>query len=306
MHDSPAEAQFLSCALCGGPRSATVVVNESTREVVEVLESDAESDTEKKEEVQSQPVVAKAANAVEAKAPETQMGKRPRPASPPRAVAVAGDAADTKQPESRQPSLKKRADTNAFMSMMGNSMARQRDAPLKDSKPSAAPKYRPPARELEGCSLDDPVRAQELLQRDGVVVFKNVASAAELAAGEGLFWEWLEATEVARKVGLRRDQPHTHKSSVFKELGYANTGVMSGGCVGQSAFMWHVRMLPGVRRAFANIWGLADNDNGSGTRDRRLVTSFDGCGSWRNYWLHGGRGSGTATEGNWYIYDIYI
>jgi hypothetical protein len=122
------------------------------------------------------------------------------------------------------------------------------------------------------------------------VVFRGVASAQDLEEAEHKFWHWLERSEAGRKVGLRRHAHATHKSSVWKALGYANTGILAAGSVGQSEFMWHCRQLPGVARAFGQVFGVQPSE---------LVSSFDGCGAWRNYWLHGGKGSGTITEGNW-------
>ena len=151
---------------------------------------------------------------------------------------------------------------------------------------------------------------------------------------KALFWDWLESSSAGRKAGLKRSRPSTHTNAVWKSLGYANTGVMTGESVGQSEFMWHCRKLPGVRRAYESVWGLEHSDNGTDDdtlspgvgesslsgpssttvpreevsmdqaeikrRRRQLVTSFDGCGVWRNWWLHGGQGSGTQTDGNWY------
>ena len=154
----------------------------------------------------------------------------------------------------------------------------------------AATKFRPPLVELEKVAAWDGERVRALLARDGDVVIRAVASAEELATAEGLFWDWLEGTAEARKVGLKRGAPFTHKTAVWKSLGYSNTGVMTGGSVGQSDFMWHCRMLPGVARAFAAVFQVEPAE---------LVSSFDGCGSWRNYWLHGGKGSGTLTDGGW-------
>jgi hypothetical protein len=202
---------------------------------------------------------------------------------------------------------------NAFQHMMS-------PRPSVVPATTSATRFRPPARELESCSADaDGQRAGELLARDGVVVFRAVASAEDLAVGEALFWDWLESTDAGRAVGLRRGEPLTHKSSVFKSLGmlvwfydlnarfclsslqcdpvcigYANTGVMTGASVGQSRFLWHCRNIPGVAKAFGQLWGVPTNE---------LVTSFDGCGVWRNYWQHGGRGSGTQTDGNWFHLD---
>ena len=131
---------------------------------------------------------------------------------------------------------------------------------------------------------------------------------------EGLFWDWLESSPAGQKAGLKRSRPSTHTNAVWKGLGFANTGVMTGASVGQSDFMWHCRKLPGVRRAYESVWGLEHSDGRADDacegkpidqaerrrRRRQLVTSFDGCGVWRNWWLHGGQGSGTQTDGNWY------
>jgi hypothetical protein len=127
-----------------------------------------------------------------------------------------------------------------------------------------------------------------------LVVFRNVATEADLAKGESLFWDWLEQTAAGRSVGLKCNVHATHKSSVWKALGYSNTGVMVGESVGQSEFMWHCRSIPAVSSAFGVIFDTPASE---------LVTSFDGCGSWRNYWLHGGKGSGTMTDGNWFHLD---
>ena len=123
-------------------------------------------------------------------------------------------------------------------------------------------------------------------------MFRGVASSEELRVGETKFWDWLENTEAGRRAGLIRGLPRTHTSRVWKDLGYANTGILTREGIGQSEFMWHCRLLRGVREAFGRIFQVKANE---------LVTSFDGCGAWRNYWLHGGKGSGTITEGNWLV-----
>jgi len=168
--------------------------------------------------------------------------------------------------------------------------------------PPPMSKFRPPAVEMPDVVVlpspehggDGGVRARQLLARDGVVLFRGVASAADLAEAEGKFWSWLERTEAGRRVGLKRQAPATHKSSVWKGLGYANTGILASESAGQSEFMWHCRQLPKVAQAFAQVFDVPSSE---------LASSFDGCGAWRNYWLHGGKGSGTITEGNWFHLD---
>jgi hypothetical protein len=179
---------------------------------------------------------------------------------------------------------------NVFQRMMSCASKGGAEPPLP-----APQKFRPRAVELEPCSLSDGgARARALLARDGVVVFKSVASSDDLQLAESKFWDWLERTDAGRAAGLRRAAPQTHQSKVWKALGYSNTGVMVGESIGQSEFMWHCRRIPGVAKAFAAIFDVAPTD---------LVTSFDGAGSWRNYWLHGGKGSGTITDGNWFHLD---
>lgn len=152
---------------------------------------------------------------------------------------------------------------------------------------------RPRAAELPCCSPGDHKRASELLATLGVVVFREAASVEELGCGESLFWEWLEATSAGRRVRLQRGRPETHRTQVWRELGYSNTGVMFKAAIGQSAFMWHCRKLLGVLQAWATVWGVPPGE---------LVTSFDGCGSWRNCWLPCADRT-YLTQGNWYHLD---
>jgi len=145
---------------------------------------------------------------------------------------------------------------------------------------------RPPPVELPHCDLGDHARAAELMREHGVVVFKRVVDPDVLARGVHLFWDWLENTDPGQAVGISRLEPTSHKTQVWHQLGYANTGVMSKSSIGQSHFLWFCRQLPGVIAAWETLWGVSANE---------LACSFDGCGSWRNCWLpHNGAGGSTV------------
>jgi hypothetical protein len=137
--------------------------------------------------------------------------------------------------------------------------------------------YRPPAWAPPACELGDIQTCAETMERNGVVVFRSVATAADLQRGEELFWDWAESV----RPGVKRHDASTHTTKVWNSLGYKNSGVMAQESAGQSAFLWHCRLLPKVRDAFATLWGLRPQSADS----RELITSFDGCGSWRNAWL---------------------
>ncbi len=122
------------------------------------------------------------------------------------------------------------------------------------------------------------------LREHGYVVIKNVASPEEIARGKALLWEWLESLDG----GMRRDDVSTWRAFP----GDATNGIIFGFGIGQSPFMWHLRGLPAVRRAYAAVWDTDD-----------LLVSFDGCGvfrppavdgSWRTRgsWFHTDQGSG--------------
>jgi len=150
----------------------------------------------------------------------------------------------------------------------------------------ARSQFRPLAVELPCCKIGDVERCQALMEQHGIVVFKGAATAQELGHGEDLFWKWIEGLGM----GVRRDEPETYTNKVFQELGYLNTGVTCGASVGQSRFMWFCRQLPGVQRAQATLWNTSD-----------LITSFDGCGIWRNPYFQSV--DQCLTKGGWYHLD---
>jgi len=103
------------------------------------------------------------------------------------------------------------------------------------------------------------------LQEHGYVVVKEVASAVERTVAEDLFWQFL-----VENAGFVRDDPSTWTDEQFERVGCVATGIISRAGIGQSDFMWYLRVLPAVRKAFASIWGTPD-----------LLTSFDAANIFR-------------------------
>jgi hypothetical protein len=131
------------------------------------------------------------------------------------------------------------------------------------------------------------------LATDGVVICTAAATTAEVDTAKGLFWDYLEATGL----GIRRTDPDSIGADAWNQVCFPKNGTMSKGGVGQSDFMWHCRLLPGVRSCFAAAWGVDE-----------LVTSFDGCGANRNPWCSSTTADGVAdnswvTEGGWFHLD---
>lgn len=147
------------------------------------------------------------------------------------------------------------------------------------------------------CAVGDKARCAALLKRHGVVVFRDVASRRDVEALESDFWDWLEREHPT----VDRNKPATHAPRVWSELGYANTGVITAGSIGQSALMWRARQLPGVVNAWRTVWGLDATEPAATTT--QLLASFDGCGVWRNPLHPCHAGNATRTSQAWYHLD---
>ena len=104
---------------------------------------------------------------------------------------------------------------------------------------------------------DDP-EMLKFLNQHGYAVVGSVADAACIVHAKDLMWSHLQ------QYGMKPGQPSTW--TAFP--GYAQSGIIGKDGIGQSDFLWHVRELPRVRRAFAAIWGVEANN---------LLTSFDGA-----------------------------
>merc|ERR1712137_144083 len=105
---------------------------------------------------------------------------------------------------------------------------------------------------------------------------------------------------------IDRRSPNTMRNSIWRRLGHADTGVITNYSIGQSKFMWFLRLLPRVREAFATAWGLpvgaADANHGPSGNIAELMTSFDGCGAQRNIFLPGAENT-WRTKAGWFHTD---
>ena len=81
-------------------------------------------------------------------------------------------------------------------------------------------------KELPVCSIGDTQRCGELMERHGVVVFRNVLSSEEIKTSESKFWDWAEAASP----GLKRSDPKTH--AVLGKMGWGDTGIVARRGVG--------------------------------------------------------------------------
>lgn len=119
--------------------------------------------------------------------------------------------------------------------------------------------------------IEDPAWLAHL-DTEGFAVVAGVASPDELERAHHLLWEFLEDS-----TPWRRDSPGTWSDEGIGAIGMSHNGIVNGAGVGQSDFLWSVRTLPKVRRAFERIWDTTD-----------LLVSFDGANVFRP-WHHGFR-----------------
>lgn len=121
------------------------------------------------------------------------------------------------------------------------------------------------------------------LEEHGYCVIAGVADAAARARSTALLWDFLEAQPGTR---VRRGEPATWGEADW--LPCPRTGLLGGRGAGQSDFCWSLRLLPGVRAAFAALWGTDD-----------LLVSFDGA----NVFLPWSERPERRTDGCWWHVD---
>ena len=80
--------------------------------------------------------------------------------------------------------------------------------------------------ELPVCAIGDTQRCAELMERHGVVVFRNVLTSEEIKASEAQFWDWAETASP----GLKRSDPKTHAD--LGKMGWGDTGIVARRGVG--------------------------------------------------------------------------
>mmetsp|Transcript_58271 Transcript_58271/g.103564 ORF Transcript_58271/g.103564 Transcript_58271/m.103564 type:complete len:612 (-) Transcript_58271:115-1950(-) len=128
--------------------------------------------------------------------------------------------------------------------------------------------------------------ALDHLEEHGYVVVKEVLDPQEVEHAVSLFWQWLAEFSAGR---IRRDSPQTWGGSAWP-CNPAN-GVCAAGGLGQSHFMWHIRLQPRVLEAFAGIWKLDNVED--------LLMSFDGACAFRPPEID----ASWRTRGNWFHVD---
>jgi ectoine hydroxylase-related dioxygenase (phytanoyl-CoA dioxygenase family) len=121
------------------------------------------------------------------------------------------------------------------------------------------------------------------LEEHGYAVVAGVADAQQVEKAQDLLWDFFENLE---GYSLRRDDPSTWSNDSW--LPSPTNGIMSGFGFGQCKFMWHLRLLPKVKKAFAAIWKTTD-----------LLVSFDGGNMFRP-WKYD---SSWVTQGGWFHVD---
>lgn len=183
----------------------------------------------------------------------------------------------------------KRSEDLAFLNRLaeGRVASAEQGASALPSPPEAQPRCDEDLLDASECArfgVDD-VGFLAHLRENGYVVVKEVASAAEQAAAEDLLWQFL-----TDNAGFVREDPSTWTDEHFERVGCVSTGIISRAGIGQSDFLWYLRLLPAVRKAFASIWGTTD-----------LLTSFDAANIFRP-WRQEELGL-SKTHGGWYHVD---
>lgn len=133
-------------------------------------------------------------------------------------------------------------------------------------------------------AISDPQQLAAMLQyleAHGYAVVANAADASQVRDGVQMFWQHMEATS-----SVRRDDTSTWTNRQWP--GQRDTGIMRSPAFSHSAFSWHTRTLPTVRKAFAAIW---DSDE--------LLVSYDVGGAFRP-WHSDPR---YRTAGGWWHVD---
>lgn len=120
------------------------------------------------------------------------------------------------------------------------------------------------------------------LDKEGYAVVANVADNENLSQAENFLWSFLEGT-----TSWRRGDSKTWTDEGIERIGSVQNGLVNGSGMGQSDFLWYLRVLPQVRKVFEKIWSTQE-----------LIVSFDSAGIFRP-WHHGFR----KTVGGWWHVD---
>jgi hypothetical protein len=131
----------------------------------------------------------------------------------------------------------------------------------------------------------DPALIQ-YLHTHGYAVVRNVCSHEEVMQARNLFWDFLQ-----ENANMSRSDPLTWSDENFVKIGSASTGILFYRGIGQSDFLWFIRLLPKVKATFEQVWNTSD-----------LLTSFDGANIFRP-WHSPDSDEYAKTEGSWFHVD---
>ena len=112
---------------------------------------------------------------------------------------------------------------------------------------------------VERFEPDDPM-LKEFLFENGFVVVKNVMNTTHIEEAKSKLWSFLEES-----AGMIYSDKSTWNTKNLEKIGLPDNGIICKD-IGQTDFMWYIRLLPRIRTAFANVHGTAD-----------LLCSMDGC-----------------------------
>jgi ectoine hydroxylase-related dioxygenase (phytanoyl-CoA dioxygenase family) len=129
----------------------------------------------------------------------------------------------------------------------GNEKPAAQEIPLQTAKPVQVPRF----------CVDDP-QGYTYLEDNGYVVFKDVATPAQIKTGINLAWDFLEKLGI----GINRHDEKTWDTPQWPDP--FGKGILASDSVGQCELLWFARGLPQVKKIYSQIWNTND-----------LITSFD-------------------------------
>jgi hypothetical protein len=112
--------------------------------------------------------------------------------------------------------------------------------------------------------LDEAEEMYAHLRKHGFVVVREVADAEAIQKAKTLLWDYLEAHSWRVLEGTEGHVDRNDPNTWWCDNTWApnaKDGIIYGRGVGQSEFMWHLRLLPRVRQAFAAVWGRVAEDD---------------------------------------------
>ena len=99
-------------------------------------------------------------------------------------------------------------------------------------------------------NMTDIIRGIEFFNKQGYVIFKNVATKKEVDIAKDLLWDYFES----------RFKAFQSKVETWDRIPANEYGIILQFGIGQSDFMWYLRTLPHVRQLFAKLWDINESD----------------------------------------------